>query len=190
VLRAAPYAGGVTPHDRRHYRATSAGGTLATPAVVVALVGLGVAGTDQALKEVALRWWAEPVPVGPGVSLALSFNTGAAFSTGTSLTPLFTVLACAAVAGVVWVAGRAASRPWAVAFGLLGGGAAGNLVDRFVRPPGFARGAVVDYVDVSWFAAFNLADAALTAGVVLALVLSGRGGPALSPRRRRRPSGQ
>jgi signal peptidase II len=157
--------------------------------VVVALVGLVVAGADQALKAAALRWWVEPVPVLPGVSLSLSFNTGAAFSVGTSLTPLFTVLACTAVAGVAWVAGRAASRSWAVVFGLLGGGAAGNLVDRLVRPPGFARGAVVDYVDVSWFAAFNLADAALTAGVVLAFVVSARGGPALAPRPVRRTAG-
>jgi signal peptidase II len=152
-------------------------------ATVVTLVGLVVLGADYALKEVALRWWVEAVPLLPGVSLALSFNTGAAFSMGTSLTPLITTIACAAVGGVIWAARRVASRSWAVVFGLIGGGAAGNLVDRLTRPPGFARGAVVDYVDVSWFAAFNLADAALTAGVALALILAGRNRPALAAQR-------
>lgn len=169
---------GTDPRDRSRLRAVS-------PAAVVVLVGLVVLGIDQTLKEVALRWWTEAVPLLPGVSLALSFNTGAAFSLGTSLTPLLTVVACTAVVGVAWAAARVASWPWAVVFGLLGGGAAGNLVDRLTRPPGFARGAVVDYVDVSWFAAFNAADVALTVGVLLAFVLSGRGLPALRARRAR-----
>lgn len=63
--------------------------------------------------------------------------------------------------------------------GLVGGGAAGNLVDRLARPPGPGRGAVVDFVDVAWFAAFNLADVALTIGVAVAFVLSWQGQPIL-----------
>jgi signal peptidase II len=48
-----------------------------------------------------------------------------------------------------------------VAIGLLAGGALGNLSDR-VRD-----GAVTDYVDFLSWPSFNLADVAITAGVVL-----------------------
>ena len=47
--------------------------------------------------------------------------------------------------------------------GLLIGGAAGNLIDRI------REGAVTDFVDVSWWPAFNVADVAITFGVVTLL---------------------
>ncbi|GAA3229181.1 hypothetical protein GCM10017691_21020 [Pseudonocardia petroleophila] len=40
-----------------------------------------------------------------------------------------------------------------------------------------ARGAVVDFIDVAWFASFNLADAALTCGAAVAVLLAWRGVP-------------
>ena len=59
-----------------------------------------------------------------------------------------------------------------VGFGLSLGGASGNLVDRIVR------GAVIDFIAVGRWPAFNLADAAMVAGAVLvALSLLGAGGP-------------
>jgi signal peptidase II len=51
------------------------------------------------------------------------------------------------------------------------GGAAGNLADRLLRSPGPGRGAVVDWIHVAGYpATFNLADVAIRAGVVAALV--------------------
>jgi signal peptidase II len=46
------------------------------------------------------------------------------------------------------------------------GGALGNLADRLVRHHG---GAVIDFIDPRWWPVFNIADAAVSVGVVLAI---------------------
>jgi lipoprotein signal peptidase len=71
-------------------------------------------------------------------------------------------LASAAVVGVV--SGSGLSGMAIVGWGLAIGGAAGNIVDRFVR------GGVVDFLVVGRWPAFNVADAAIVAGVVVATV--------------------
>jgi signal peptidase II len=68
------------------------------------------------------------------------------------------------------------SVPWAIALGLVLGGALGNLSDRLFRAPGPFRGHVVDMISVfapygERFAVFNIADSCLTVGVVLAVLL-------------------
>ena len=146
-------------------------------------VGLLVVVLDQVGKATALLALRDPIPVAPGIALGLSFNTGAAFSTGTTLTPLITAIAVGVLAWIGWATPRVAAARWALVLGLVGGGAAGNLIDRLFRPPGVGRGAVVDFIDVSWFASFNLADVALTGGALLGIVLAGRGIPTLNPRR-------
>lgn len=148
---------------------------------VVALCAVLVVAVDQASKAAALVLFIEPVPVLPTFALSLSFNTGAAFSMGTSLTPVLTLIAAAVVVFLVLRASRIATQAWAVAAGLVGGGAAGNLVDRLSRPPGFARGAVVDFLEVSWFASFNLADVAISCGAALGILLSLREVPLWRP---------
>ncbi len=147
-----------------------------------AAVALAVVLVDQLLKVVAVWTLTDPVPLLPGFALRLSYNTGAAFGTGSTLTPLITGFAIAVVVSASVVAPRVVSRRWAVVGGSIVGGAAGNLVDRLFRPPGFARGAVVDYLHVSWFAVFNLADVALTCGAAVAILLATRGVPALRER--------
>jgi signal peptidase II len=52
------------------------------------------------------------------------------------------------------------------------GGALGNLVDRFVRAPGFLRGHVIDFVSVGWWPVFNVADSCVSIGAVLLIVRS------------------
>ena len=54
--------------------------------------------------------------------------------------------------------------PWAVALGLLLGGALGNLVDRLLRAPGPGRGHVVDFIDYFGLFIGNVADVAIVAG--------------------------
>jgi len=57
------------------------------------------------------------------------------------------------------------------------GGALGNLMDRLFRSPGFLKGAVVDFVHVSSFPTFNVADSAITVGAIalaVSLWLEGR----------------
>ena len=62
------------------------------------------------------------------------------------MTWVLTLVATVVVVVVVRASRRIGSAPWAVALGLLLGGALGNLVDRMVREPGLARGHVVDFI--------------------------------------------
>jgi len=50
------------------------------------------------------------------------------------------------------------------------GGALGNFTDRIFRGDGFLDGAVVDFIDFSFFPTFNAADSAISIGVVLMLL--------------------
>ncbi len=101
----------------------------------------------------------------------LGFNSGMAFSQGTGLTTIITVVAVPLVVGLCWWASRMTRRVMAVATALIIGGAAGNLADRLFRDHG---GAVVDFIDFRWWPVFNLADAALSVGSVVLLVASFR----------------
>jgi signal peptidase II len=138
-------------------------------AVLVALV-------DQALKlwlvfvfELGRRG---PVALGPFVDLVLSFNTGISYGLfreqGMLAQNILLAVKIVAVALLwVWLA-RAGSRLSAVSLGLIIGGAIGNAIDRLTF------GAVADFVLVhittptwrfDWYV-FNLADAAIVAGVI------------------------
>ena len=89
-------------------------------------------------------------------------NSGAAFSLGTGYTAVFTILAIGVIAYVIRTARRLRSTAYAIAFGLLLGGASGNLADRLLRAPGVFRGNVVDWIDVAHYdGVFNLADSAI-----------------------------
>jgi signal peptidase II len=83
------------------------------------------------------------------------------------------------VAVILRSARRLRSLPWAVCLGLLLGGALGNLADRLFREPGVLRGRVVDFIDLQWHArsvwpSFNVADASIVVGGLVALVLTAR----------------
>jgi len=148
---------------------------VATLAVVAALVLAG----DAIAKYLVVARLTDHPPVrtlGGLVYLDLIRNSGAAFSMLSGKTWVFTVVAGAAVAWICWLAARLRSTAWAVALGLVLGGALGNLADRIFREPGFLVGHVVDYIslfgpDGEHFAIFNLADAMLCVGVGLAILL-------------------
>ncbi|WP_374199943.1 signal peptidase II [Kitasatospora sp. SUK 42] len=113
--------------------------------------------------------------IGDVVTLQVIRNSGAAFGMGQALTVVFTMIASAVIV-VIWrIARRLYSLPWAVALGLLLGGALGNLTDRLFRAPGVFRGHVVDFISVQHFAVFNLADSAIVCGGILVVLLSFRG---------------
>lgn len=104
-------------------------------------------------------------------------NSGAAFSLGTGFTVILTAVAVVVVAVIIRTAGRLHSIGWAVALGLILGGALGNLSDRFFREPGVGRGRVVDWISLfgpygRHWPIFNLADAAIVVGAVLAAGLT------------------
>ncbi|MEI5100055.1 signal peptidase II [Streptomyces sp. PmtG] len=102
-------------------------------------------------------------------------NAGAAFGMGEAYTIIFTVIASAVIAVIARLARKLYSLPWAIALGLLLGGALGNLTDRIFRSPGVFKGAVVDFIAPKGFAVFNLADSAIVCGGILIVLLSFRG---------------
>nr|BFE78531.1 hypothetical protein GCM10020093_011320 [Planobispora longispora] len=109
------------------------------------------------------------------IQLRLLFNPGAAFSIGEGATWVFTLVAVAVVAGIAHVGRRLRSTAWTVALGALLGGAASHLLDRLFRPPGFARGHVVDFIDYGGLFVGNLADIALVGSCASVMLLSARG---------------
>ena len=113
--------------------------------------------------------------LGGQLLIRVSRNPGAAFSFGEGATVVFTVIAVVVVVAILRVSRRLGSQGWAVALGLILGGASGNLVDRLLRSPGPARGAVVDFIDFQVWPSFNVADSAIVTGGVLAVLLSLRG---------------
>jgi signal peptidase II len=114
-----------------------------------------------------------PIDVfGHYLRLEATRNPGAAFGMGAGMTIVFTVIAVGVVAVIARLSRRLYSLPWAIALGLLLGGAVGNLTDRVLRSPGDFQGRVVDFVHPEHFAIFNLADSAITCGGVLIVLLS------------------
>ena len=133
---------------------------------------------DQGTKWLAVDRLADQVEkrlVGDLLVLHLTRNAGAAFSTGTGYTQLFTLLAIAAALTVVWLSFRVGSAWWAVAFGLLLAGICGNLTDRLVRSPGFLQGHVVDFLELPHWPIFNVADICIDVAAVMILVQAFRG---------------
>ena len=117
-----------------------------------------------------------PVHVlGSFLQLTYTRNSGAAFSIGWGYTAVFSLIAVGVILVILRLARRLYSAPWALALGLLLGGAIGNLTDRIARAPGPFRGWVVDFIQFPHFAIFNLADAAITCGGVLMVLLAFRG---------------
>jgi signal peptidase II len=114
-----------------------------------------------------------PVPlIGDWLSLQVTRNPGAAFSMGQAMTVVFTVIAAIVIAVICRIAHKLYSLPWALALGMLLGGAFGNLTDRVLRSPGVFRGAVVDFISVKYYAVFNLADSAIVCGGILVVLMS------------------
>ncbi|MBB5933494.1 signal peptidase II [Streptomyces zagrosensis] len=102
-------------------------------------------------------------------------NRGAAFGLGEAMTIVFTCIAAIVIVVIARIARKLYSVPWAIALGMLLGGALGNLTDRLFRTPGGFKGAVVDFIAPANFAVFNLADSAIVCGGITIVILSFRG---------------
>lgn len=113
--------------------------------------------------------------IGDWFRLRLVFNPGAAFSTGTEYTVVFTCLAAVAVAVVLHLSRRVRSPLWAVGLGMLLAGVGGNLIDRVFRSPGVFRGHVVDFLSFGTFPVFNVADMMINVAAGVIIVQSLRG---------------
>lgn len=141
-------------------------------------LGLGIAAA-VAVADQVVKWWAmdalmaaaQAIEVLPFFNLVMVWNRGISFGMfgGGALPPwlLAAFAGAIAVSLGIWLA-RVETRLLAVGIGLVIGGALGNIVDRL------RFGAVADFLDFHvagyHWPAFNLADAAITIGVVLLLI--------------------
>lgn len=143
-------------------------------------IALFVVTADQITKWLAVKHLTlgEPVAVLPFLNFSFAMNRGAAFSFLNSASgwqnPFFISLAAIICLGlIVWLLRLdKTDKLSAVGIGFIVGGAMGNVVDRF------HYGYVVDFIDtfvgIYHWPTFNLADAAVTLGVILILTSSFR----------------
>ena len=155
-----------------------------TKAMLISLIAAAVV-ADQVTKATALSLLTQgtAVPVLPGFNLTLGFNEGASFGmmggvmAGKPL--LMAALTGALTLAFAVMAFRAQHPLERIGYGLVVGGALGNIIDRL------RQGAVTDFLDFYWrdwhWPTFNVADIAITLGAVLILAAS------LPLRRRKEP---
>jgi signal peptidase II len=140
----------------------------ARPWALAGILCAVVVAADQAVKarvEAGLTLGEEVDVLGP-LSLTLTHNKGVAFGLAGGAGIGLVLVTVAALVLIAFVFSRDPGKPglW-VAVGLLAGGALGNLVDRL------AAGEVTDYIHIGSWPAFNLADIAITVGVVLIVLI-------------------
>lgn len=129
----------------------------------------------KALVRPALALHESVVVIPDFLDLTRVHNTGAAFGMLNSVdfpfkTLVLSLVALVALGGVAWYAATVPLGDRLARIGIAGvlGGAIGNLIDRATA------GYVLDFVDAYWngwhFWAFNVADAAITVGVVFMIL--------------------
>jgi signal peptidase II len=132
--------------------------------------GLDLASKIWAVNNLSAR---NPIEIfGSFFQLTLVRNSGAAFSFATGATVIFTAISIAAATAIIYYSTKITSLGWATALGLVLGGVLGNLTDRIFRSPGFFKGEVIDWLELTHWPVFNLADSAIVVAAFLAIVLS------------------
>ena len=137
--------------------------------IIEIIILIGVVVIDIATKVLAALFMQDKIPLIDGV---LSFiyveNTGASFGILKGQRWLFVALtAISLVAFIFWlIKNRNAHKLARLAIILIAGGAIGNLFDRLVY--GYVRDFI--YFELINFPVFNIADSALTIGIILLMV--------------------
>ena len=136
-----------------------------------ALVFAAVLVVDQATKAL-VRGGVElgsENPVFPLVTLVHTRNRGVAFGALEGQTALVAIVIALAVAALIAYFATHRDRPWVwLPTGLLAGGAIGNVIDRA------REGFVTDFIKLPSWPAFNVADMAITFGVLSLLLVAER----------------
>jgi len=136
--------------------------------LLAALLALAVLAFDQIAKAIAEDkiLIGEQIEVLGPLEFTLTHNRGVAFGLAGGAGAPLVLVTLFALGVVLYLFSRNPSRPWMwVAVGLLAGGAIGNLVDRI------RLGHVTDFIDLPPWPPFNLADVAITFGVILLMIL-------------------
>ncbi|MCS4484531.1 signal peptidase II [Gleimia sp. 6138-11-ORH1] len=146
-----------------------------TPYLVFLFVGILGIVSDYLTKEWAIKNLStgtkKPL-IGDIITLQLHYNPGAAFSSLVNATWIITILAVLVILFLFYYAYKVQSLPWAVALGLLLGGAGGNLIDRLIREPGFGTGHVIDFLNYADFFIGNVADIWIVCAGALIVLLT------------------
>lgn len=132
--------------------------------LVTVAIAAAVVIADQASKSVITAHISpgEAVEVLGPLRFTLSYNDGIAFGLAGGQGGLVALLAILALVALgAFIATAPARWPTVLAGGLILGGAAGNLIDRI------RLGHVTDFILLPGWPAFNLADSAITVGVIL-----------------------
>jgi signal peptidase II len=154
----------------------------------VLLIAFGVLVADQVTKAMVTAWipFNARIPLIDGLlALTRVHNNGAAFGLFADAPPgplrVALIVVSVLAVGLIWAYAREGwHEPRIVAaFGLILGGAIGNLADRL------RLHYVVDFVDVHWgdyhWPSFNVADAAITVGALTLFIAMARHGEADDP---------
>jgi signal peptidase II len=141
---------------------------------------LAVAGAVIVVDQLT-KWWAtrtladRDIDIVWTLRLRLIRNSGAAFSLAGGRGGLVGLLAIAVVIALIAFGRAIDTKVGAVALGLVLGGALGNLLDRLLREgSGFLGGGVIDFIDLQWWPVFNVADAAVSIGGILLVIVVSR----------------
>jgi signal peptidase II len=141
------------------------------PAITVIVVAVVV--LDQLSKEWATNRLSRgrSIEVLPTLEFDLAHNSGFSFSTGSGRGPLIGILVIGLCGFLCWQLWKEKLIVRAGLLALILGGAIGNLVDRLFRADdGFLSGEVVDFIDVTWYAVFNVADMFVVCGCIVFVI--------------------
>jgi signal peptidase II len=144
---------------------------LLVTALIVVLVDLAT----KAWAVARLEHRSDIKVIGDFLKFSFVRNPGAAFSFGTSVTWVFTLIAIAVSIAILFISKNVTNKLWAIALGGLLGGAIGNLIDRIFRSPEIFHGHVVDFISVPHYPTFNVSDSAVVLSAITMVILSVRG---------------
>ncbi len=140
---------------------------LTRPRVLAFAIAVVVLVVDRVTTTIAVDHLHHPQHVLGPFGLALTFNSGFAFSLFSGRAVTITVLLCIGVVVLAWVVAQVRTVPMAIGAGLVLGGAVGNLSERIV---GGHAGQVPDFITLDYWPTFNFADACVTVGVIVVIV--------------------
>jgi signal peptidase II len=133
----------------------------------------GISGAIVALDQLTKYWVRSELAFGESIS-PIAFlenfvrivhwnNTGAAFGILPSASLIITIVAIGVIIAIIYYFPRVPRDKvvMRIALSLQLGGAFGNLIDRIIQ------GTVTDFISVSRFPVFNVADASITVGTIL-----------------------
>ena len=144
------------------------------PRVLVFAIAAVVVVADRVTTTLAIDHLHDVRHLWGPVGLAMTFNSGFAFSLFSGRAIAVTILLCIGVVVLAFVVAQVKTVPLAVGAGLVLGGAIGNLSERIV---GVHGGRVPDFITLDHWPTFNVADACVTVGVIIlvaALLFGGR----------------